>query len=61
MKSAPMMKAWARPSGLGCAAYVSSMPHLDPSPSRRWNWAWSSGVVMISTSRMPAIISVDSG
>ena len=61
MKSAPMTKAWARPSGAGCTAYEISMPHADPSPRRRWNWSLSCGVVMTSTSRMPAIISVDSG
>ena len=27
MKSAPMMKAWARPSGLGWTAYCRLMPH----------------------------------
>ena len=27
IKSAPMMNAWARPSGLGCTAYCSLAPN----------------------------------
>ena len=61
MKSAPMTNAWASPSGLGCTAYVIDMPHALPSPSSWTNWSWSCGVVMTRTSRMPAIISVESG
>ena len=61
MKSAPMTNACASPSGLGCTAYEISMPHCVPSPRSRSNWSASSGVVMTRTSRMPAIISVDSG
>ena len=61
MNSAPRMKAWASPSGLGCTAYRIDMPHCEPSPSSRSNCGLSWGVVMTSTSRMPAIISVDSG
>ena len=49
------------PSGRGCAAYSSRSPNWLPSPSSRWNWAWSSGVVMTRISRIPAMISVDSG
>ena len=37
------------------------MPQDEPSPSRRWNCSLSCGVVMMRASRMPAIISVDSG
>ena len=36
MWSAPMMKACARPSGLGCTAKVRLMPNCEPSPSSRW-------------------------
>jgi hypothetical protein len=37
------------------------IPSREPSPSRARKAAWSPGVVMISTSRTPAIISVESG
>jgi hypothetical protein len=61
MKSAPMMNASARPRGVAWAAYSKRQPNCDPSPSRRRNWSWSSGVVMIRISLIPAIISVDRG
>ena len=60
-KSAPMTNAWANPFGSGCTAYSMRMPHCDPSPSKVMNPACSCGVVMISTSRMPASMSVVSG
>ena len=50
-----------RETGFGCAAYEIESPTADPSPSSRWNPSCSCGVVMTSTSRMPASISVDSG
>ena len=40
---------------------VISTPYADPSPSRRRNASCSCGVVITSTSRTPASISVDSG
>ncbi len=61
MKSAPMMNAWASPSGEGWTAYEMSTPQAEPSSSRRRNWSMSCGVVMTRISRIPAIISVDSG
>ena len=61
MWSAPMMKAWASPSGLGWTAKVRLMPNCEPSPSSRWKPSASCGVVMMRTSRMPASISVESG
>ena len=61
MCSAPMMNASASPRGVSCAAYEKRQPNCEPSPSSRRNCSWSTGVVMISTSRMPAIISVASG
>ena len=61
MKSAPMMNASASPRGVSWAAYSNRQPNCEPSPSRRLNWSWSNGVVMIRTSLIPAIISVDSG
>ena len=36
-------------------------PHCEPSPSARWNCAWSSGVVITAISRIPVSISTDSG
>ena len=56
-----MMNACARPSGDGCTAYWIFMPHWLPSPSIVSKRGVSCGVEMISTSRMPATISVDSG
>ena len=61
MWSAPMWKACARPSGLGCTAYVIEMPNCDPSPRSRWNASASWGVVMTRMSRIPANMSVESG
>ena len=61
MWSAPMWKAWARPSGLGWTAYVIAMPNCEPSPSSRWNDSASWGVVITRMSRIPASISVLSG
>ncbi len=62
MNSSPMMKACARPSGDGCTAYSMSHAELDAVAEQRAGTAsLYSGVVMIRTSRMPAIISVDSG
>jgi hypothetical protein len=61
MKSAPTMNASASPRGVACAAYSNRQPNCVPSPSRRRNWSWSWGVVMTRISRIPAIISVDSG
>ena len=61
MKSAPMVNAWARPSGDVCCAYWIEMPNAEPSPSSRSNAAASCGVVITRTSRMPASMSVDSG
>ncbi|MCY1248707.1 hypothetical protein D9M72_621680 [compost metagenome] len=55
------MNACASPSGEGCCAYVIFTPNCDPSPSKRWNWSASWGVVMMRMSRMPANISVDNG
>ena len=45
--------------GFGAAGI--GMPHCEPSPSRRWNRACSCGVLITSTSRMPASISTLSG
>ena len=56
-----MRNAWARPSGRGWTAYSMRMPSRAPSPSSARKASWSAGVVMISTSRTPAIISVESG
>ena len=56
-----MTKACASPSGRGWTAYSIRMPSRLPSPSRARKASWSAGVVMISTSRTPAIISVESG
>ena len=50
MKSAPMMKAWARPSGLGWTAYCRLMPHWLPSPSSCSKRGVSCGVEMIRMS-----------
>ena len=61
MKSAPMTNAWASPSGLGWTAYEISMPQALPSPSSRSNCSRSWGVVMTRTSRIPAIMRVESG
>ena len=60
-KSRPRMKACARPSGLGCWAKVMVMPSWLPSPRSRSNCSASCGVVMTRMSRMPAIMSVESG
>ena len=60
-KSSARMKACASPSGLGCTIQVREMPNCDPSPSIRSNCAWSSGVVMTRTSRMPASMRTESG
>jgi hypothetical protein len=56
-----MMKACARPSGLGCTAYWMFMPHWLPSPSSSVKRGVSCGVLISSTSRMPASMSVVSG
>ena len=61
MNSSPMMNACARPSGFGCTAKRMSIPHALPSPRSWWNIGASCGVVMTSTSRMPASSSVLSG
>ncbi len=61
MKSAPMVKAWASPSGAGCWAKVIDTPNRDPSPSSRSKDCASCGVVITRMSRIPASISVDSG
>ena len=61
MKSAPMRKACAMPSGRAWTWYSSRIPNWEPSPSSRRNWSWSSGVVMMRISRIPDIMSVDSG
>ena len=61
MKSAPMTKACASPSGEGWVAYEIEMPNCEPSPSSRSKPGRSCGVVITSTSRMPAKISVESG
>src|ERR1039458_9867022 len=50
MKSRPMMKACARPSGEGCTAYCRFSPHALPSPSNCWNRGVSCGVEMIRMS-----------
>src|SRR3546814_2988256 len=55
--SRPIRNACARPSGLGCTAYSIFMPHCEPSPSSCWNSACSCGVLITSTSRLPASIS----
>ena len=49
------LRAWSAPRTR------SRRPHWLPSPSSRWNWAWSSGVVITRISRIPAITSVVSG
>jgi hypothetical protein len=59
--SSPIRKAWARPSGEGCTAYFSVMPHWLPSPSNCSKRGVSCGVEITSTSRMPASSSVLSG
>src|SRR3546814_10733888 len=51
MKSRPMRKACARPSGFGCSAKLRSMPHWPPSPSRWRNRCCSCGVVITRMSR----------
>ena len=61
MKSAAMRNACAMPSGRGWVAYSIRMPSCAPSPSSPANCSWSPGVVITSTSRMPASISVESG
>ncbi|KQT92247.1 hypothetical protein ASG49_09930 [Marmoricola sp. Leaf446] len=61
MWSSPIRNAWARPSGLGCTAWVMLTPNWEPSPSSRWKPGASWGVVMTRMSRMPARISIDSG
>ena len=55
MKSEPIRKAWASPSGLGCTAYWKLTPHCPPSPSKVWYASRSRGVVMIS-SEMPELL-----
>jgi hypothetical protein len=60
-KSAPSTNACASPFGSACTVYEIEMPNWEPSPSSRWNCSASCGVVMTSTSRMPARMSVDSG
>ena len=59
--SAPMMNACASPSGLGWTRYSSRIPHRLPSPRSAENRGVSSGVEMISTSRIPASMSAVSG
>ncbi|CPU62352.1 Uncharacterised protein [Mycobacteroides abscessus] len=59
--SSPRTNAWASPFGSGCTVYSIEMPNCEPSPRRRRNWSASCGVVMTSTSRIPARISVESG
>gem|GEM_PF-3812667 len=56
-----MMNACARPSGEGCTAYSISISQSLPLPSKRWKAGLSSGVVMISTRRIPASISTPRG
>ncbi|MNY31869.1 hypothetical protein D3C86_1660490 [compost metagenome] len=60
-KSRPMMNACASPSGEGCSAYWMSSPHWLPSPSMVAKRGRSCGVEMTRISRMPAVISVESG
>src|ERR1017187_9266693 len=44
MKSRPIRKAWAMPSGFGCTAYWNWTPKREPSPSSCWKRGRSSGV-----------------
>ena len=61
MNSLPRTNAWASPFGTSCTLYENFIPRSEPSPSRRSNIGKSTGVEMISTSRMSASISVESG
>ncbi len=61
IKSAPIIKACASPSGDGCSAYFNFTPKADPSPSTRLNSGKSYGVEIISISRIPANIRVEIG
>ncbi len=61
MWSAQSRNASASPRGLSCSTYVREMPSQEPSPRSRRNISWSSGVVMIAISVIPASIRADSG
>ena len=61
MKSLPIRKACANPSGDGCSAYESCSPNALPSPRRRQKLGRSAGVEIISISLIPANINVDNG
>ena len=58
---APIVNAWASPSGDGCEANVIETPNRDPSPNSRSKPSASCGVVITRMSRIPANISVDNG
>ena len=61
IKSSPIIKACANPSGDGCSLYCKLMPYLEPSPNKRSKLGKSCGVDIIKISLISANISIDNG